>query len=131
MRAPGNTRLTPRVHAERQRVKRHPLVVATDTAQAYIETHYSRRDWLLGIREQEALIGLTHGRVFADRVAFGLKSRLHLLNESWCVQSMRGGCQCKLELAHAPPHVCYCGKVFSQQECRPRGRGPGRKRGVA
>lgn len=116
MRAPGNTRLTPRVEAERRRVQDHPLVKATMEAEREIRARYAKKDWPVAIQAATALLGLEKGLVFADRVNFGLRSRMHLLNDAWCVQCASGGCQCKLELGHAPPHVCYCGRTFTQAE---------------
>jgi hypothetical protein len=114
VRAPGNTRLTPRVEAERKRVKANPLVVATDTAEAYIRSHYRERDWLLGIAEQVALVGLTHGRVFADRVGFGLRCRLHLYHDDQCHYAWGRGCMCANVPGHTDAHRCLCGKVVER-----------------
>lgn len=128
MRVPGNSRLTPRTEAERKRVEAHPLVRETIRAEKEIRRRYpDKRYWLVAVREQVALYGLSHGLVFADRLGYGVRSRLGLLDEQTCHRTASGGCICQHAPCHAGLHRCACGREWTKEECRPRGRGPGRK----
>lgn len=107
--------LTPRVQAARRHAADHPLVRATLKAEREIRTRYPwARDWPLAIQEQVALIGLTHGRVFADRLGYGLRSRLQLIDESQCGYPWGDGHQCTETPRHREDHRCACG----QKVCR-------------
>jgi hypothetical protein len=105
---------TPRVAAARRKACQHPLVRATIDAEQEIRRRYPRKtDWPLAVQEQVALIGLRHGHIFADRVGYGLRSRLKLLDERCCDQK-HAGCQCHEQPCHLGPHTCACGKTWAR-----------------
>jgi hypothetical protein len=109
--------LKPKTLKYRQKAEDHPLVRATLEAERRIRRDYPwKGDWLLAINLEVATLGLVHGRRFAESVGYGLRSRMKLLNESWCVQVASGGCQCAKYLNHDGRHRCCCGREFTQAQ---------------
>lgn len=101
----------------RRKAEAHPLVKCTLEAEQEIRAEYPwKGDWLFAIQAKVAVLGLTKGRKFAEAVGFGLRSRMKLLPDKWCVQTKGGGCQCNLPLNHQGLHRCCCGKQWTQAE---------------